>query len=134
MYDGQQFTSLLFLRLFSMTQKTSINAQSVCIQPSLLATKQKLPGCKFSDDPVVIKIYGIAPSFCDLKFYDLAYFLNQARRPARTWFLEITFIPPRYVCVCPPPGLYITSGVILTLNDWLNNCGCFSAPSYGSCH
>ena len=32
-----------------------------------------------------------------------AYFLNQAhagRRPARAWFLEITFIPPKYVCVC----------------------------------
>ena len=30
-------------------------------------------------------------------------FLNQARpghRPARAWFLEITFIPPKYVCVC----------------------------------
>ena len=39
-------------------------------------------------------------------------FLNQARagrRPARAWFLEITFIPPVYVCVCvyvcPPPRL-----------------------------
>ena len=27
-------------------------------------------------------------------------FLNQARAAARTWFLEITFIPPVYVCVC----------------------------------
>ena len=30
-------------------------------------------------------------------------FLNQARAglwPVRTWFLEITFIPPVYVCVC----------------------------------
>ena len=30
-------------------------------------------------------------------------FLNQARagrRPARAWFLEITFILPKYVCVC----------------------------------
>ena len=29
-------------------------------------------------------------------------FLNQARaglRPERAWFLEITFIPPKYVCV-----------------------------------
>ena len=28
-------------------------------------------------------------------------------------------------CVCPPPRPHITSGVILTLNDWLNNCSCF---------
>ena len=30
-------------------------------------------------------------------------FLNQAhagRRPACAWFLEITFVPPKYVCVC----------------------------------
>ena len=25
------------------------------------------------------------------------------------------------VCVCPPPGLLITSGVIWTPYDWLNN-------------
>ena len=50
------------------------------------------------------------------------------------WFLEITFMPPKYVCVCVHPQRpYTTSGVILTLNDWLNNCGCFSLPFYSSC-
>ena len=42
--------------------------------------------------------------------------LNQARaglRPARTWFLEITFMRTSVcvclcVCVCPPPGLLKT--------------------------
>ena len=70
-------------------------------------------------------------------------FLNQAR----AWFLEITFMSPKYVCVymcvcvcvctrayvcvcvracvCPPLRPHMISGVILTLNDWLNNCGCF---------
>ena len=36
-------------------------------------------------------------------FIRQASFLNQARashRPAHTWFLEITFIPPKCVCVC----------------------------------
>ena len=36
------------------------------------------------------------------------------------------------VCVCVhPPRPLITSGVILTLNDWLNNCSCFSVLFYG---
>jgi len=46
-------------------------------------------------------------------------FLNQSRagrRPARDWFLEITFVRDvsmrMCVCVCPPPRLLITSGVI----------------------
>ena len=40
-------------------------------------------------------------------------------------------MPPKCVCVClcvhvsTPEAIYITSGVILILNDWLNNCGCF---------
>ena len=43
------------------------------------------------------------------------------------------------VCVCVrvrayPPRPYITSGVILTLNDWLNNFGCSSVLFYGSFH
>ena len=52
-----------------------------------------------------------------------AKFLNQARRPARAWFLKID--PVRIVgmrvrvcacvCVCPRPRLLITSGVILNL-------------------
>ena len=61
--------------------------------------------------------------------------LNQARaghRPARALFLIITFIPPKYVCVC----VYApeTMDVILILDDWLNNCVCISVPFYGSCH
>ena len=31
-----------------------------------------------------------------------------------------------HTCVCTPPRLYITSGMILTLYDWLNNFCCFS--------
>ena len=33
----------------------------------------------------------------------------------------------KYVRVCAPPRPYITSGVILTLYDWLDFC-CFSVP------
>ena len=45
----------------------------------------------------------------------LQVFLNQARAglwPARTWFLKID--PGRIVsmCVCPPPRILITSGVM----------------------
>ena len=44
-------------------------------------------------------------------------FLNQARRPARAWFLRIASVREcLYECVCPPPGLLITSGVIY---NWL---------------
>ena len=66
-----------------------------------------------------------------------------------TWFLEITFIPPKYasmcvcmcVCVCLCVCLCVCACarvcacvcvcvnprcVILTLNDGLNNCCCFS--------
>ena len=38
-----------------------------------------------------------------------------------------------WVCVSVrvyPPRPSITSAVILTLNDWLNNSGCFSVPFY----
>ena len=54
-------------------------------------------------------------------------FLNQARL-ARAWFLEITFILPKCVCVLcvSTPEAIKTSGVILTSNDRLNNCSCFS--------
>ena len=41
-------------------------------------------------------------------------FLNQARaglRPARAWFLSIDSVR-MYACVCPPPRLLITSGVM----------------------
>ena len=39
-----------------------------------------------------------------------------------------------YVHVCPRVHKYrVTSGVILTLNDWLNNRSCFSDPFYGTC-
>ena len=58
----------------------------------------------------------------------VSQFLNQAHRPARTWFLEID--PVRIVgmracvcvcvCVCPRPRLSITSGVIYNSYDWLN--------------
>ena len=45
---------------------------------------------------------------------------------------------PKFVCACvcvsTPEATHITSGVILTLNDWLNNCSCFSVSFYGSCH
>ena len=44
-------------------------------------------------------------------------FLNQAHRPARAWFLRIASVREcLYECVCPPPRLLITSGVIY---DWL---------------
>ena len=46
-------------------------------------------------------------------------FLNQARRPARAWFLKIDPVRTSvcvfvcvFVCVCPPPRLLITSGVM----------------------
>jgi len=39
-----------------------------------------------------------------------------------------------YACVCTPPRPWITSGVILTLNYWVNNCGCFSFLFNGSCY
>ena len=44
-----------------------------------------------------------------------------ARRlqPARAWFLKIVSVQMS-VCVCPPPRLFITSGVIWTPCDWLN--------------
>ena len=47
--------------------------------------------------------------------------LNQARRPARAWFLRIASVRESMrvcvfacvcVCVCPPPRLLITSGVM----------------------
>ena len=34
-------------------------------------------------------------------------------------------MPSKYACVHPQGHIRITSGVILTLNDWLNNFGCF---------
>ena len=42
---------------------------------------------------------------------------------ARTWFLKIAsvWMPVCvFACVCPPPKLLITSGVIWTPYDWLN--------------
>ena len=54
MFRGQQFTSLLFLRLFSETCQMSMNACPVCTQSSLLAVQQRLPGCEVSYDLVVI--------------------------------------------------------------------------------
>ena len=43
-------------------------------------------------------------------------FLNQAHTslwPARAWFLRIVFVrTPVRMCVCPPPRLLITSGVM----------------------
>ena len=44
---------------------------------------------------------------------------------------------PQSVCVCPPPRPLINSGVIMTLNDRLNNCSYFLVTFYGSfrrCH
>ena len=69
------------------------------------------------------------------KFYLFENFLNQACA-GHSMFLEIILMLPKYVhvCVCPPPRPQITSGVILPLNDWLNNFGCFSVEFYGSCH
>ena len=44
-------------------------------------------------------------------------FLNQAI----AWFLRIASVCEcLYACVCPPPRLLITSGVICTPYDWLN--------------
>ena len=52
------------------------------------------------------------PQFTAEKFQQ---FLNQGC----AWFLQITFMPPKYVCayacVCSPPRPQITSGMILTL-------------------
>ena len=47
-------------------------------------------------------------------------------QPARAWFLKIVSVRTSvcvflYVCVCPSPRLLITSGVIWTPYDWLNN-------------
>ena len=44
--------------------------------------------------------------------------------------------PCACACACTPPrpqNQYATSGVILTLHDWLNNDGSFSVPVYDSC-
>ena len=44
--------------------------------------------------PIAVSVVGV---------WDVTSFLNQAhagRRPACAWFLEITFVPPKYVCVC----------------------------------
>ena len=50
--------------------------------------------------------------------------MRAGRRPARAWFLEIdpVRIVGMHACVyvCPHPRLLITSGMILTSNDWLN--------------
>ena len=67
----------------------------------------------------------------------------------RAWFLEITFMRKCMclcmsvyecvcvcvcVCVCMPLRPRITSGMILTLYDWLNNnSGCFPVLFHGSC-
>ena len=48
----------------------------------------------------------------------ISVFLNQARtghRPVRTWFLEIVSVRTSvcaFACVCPPPRLLITSGLM----------------------
>ena len=55
--------------------------------------------------------------------------LNQAcasLQPALAWFLKIVSVRTSvcvflYVCVCPSPRLLITSGVVWTPYDWLNN-------------
>ena len=51
-----------------------------------------------------------------LKTYCFYCFLNQARaghRPVRAWFLRIASVRElQYVCVCLPPRLLITSGVM----------------------
>ena len=54
MFCGQQFTSLLFLRLLSEPCQTAMNARFVSTQSSLLAVQQRLPGCEVSHDLVVI--------------------------------------------------------------------------------
>ena len=50
---------------------------------------------------------------------------GRRHRPVHAWFLKIASVREYlYVCmcvfVCPPPRLFITSGVIWTLYDWLN--------------
>ena len=53
-------------------------------------------------------------------------FLNQAcvgNRPVHAWFPKIAFVcevGSMCVCVCPPPRLLISSGMIWTIYDWLN--------------
>ena len=74
--------------------------------------------------------------------------LNQAHtgRLTHAWFLEITFIAGMYMCMCVcvcvcvcmcvyvyAPKAIVTSDVILTLYDWLNNFLCFSVLFHGSC-
>ena len=57
--------------------------------------------------------------------------------PAHAWFLKIDSVRTSVcvrvcVCVCPPPGLLITSGMILTLYDWLTKFySCYMATVVG---
>ena len=51
---GQQFTSLLFLRLLSEPCQTSMNAQFVLSRLCCMAVQQRLPGCEVSHDLVMI--------------------------------------------------------------------------------
>ena len=65
-------------------------------------------------------------NFNILSMYDAGGFLNQARaghRLVHAWFLEIDSVSDVCVCVCvcPPPRLLITSSMIWTPYDWLNN-------------
>ena len=44
------------------------------------------------------------------------------------------FLILKFICMHGTPlRPYITSGMILTLNDWLNNYRCFSVSFYDSC-
>ena len=60
-----------------------------------------------------------------LASYKVCLFLNQVHaglQLAHAWFLEIVPVQTSvcvFVCVCPPPRLLITSGVIWTPYDWL---------------
>ena len=60
-------------------------------------------------------------------------FLNQARAGSRCvpGFLKSFSCG---MCVCTPSRPQIISGMILTLNDSLNNYSCFSIQLYGYCH
>ena len=60
---------------------------------------------------------------CEYTIVHVYMFLNQAR----AWFLRIASVceclnvcMSACVCVCPPPKLLITSGVMHTLYDWLD--------------
>ena len=91
-----------------------------------------------------INIYAIIHLLICLLSIDLSNFLNQARagrRPARAWFLKIYHVRIVcmrvcvcvFACVCPPPRLLITSGVMWRDIDLIRLVKQVLQLLYGNC-